>query len=235
MPAKILIVSDAPSIQALNVSGLEDEGHRVLSADGERSAMALIETSAPDVLIVARDLAVMSGTDFTRTLRFAEKTRALPILMFGPPGNVRDKLSALDAGADDYLTTPFSTSALRTRMKAVLRRRAPRMSEDCVDVNGLRVNPVQHRAYCGERGLALGATLFRLLHFLMTHQDRIFSRRDLLDQVWGGHAFASERTVDVQVRRLRSALEATGHDRLIKSIRGAGYCFSARPKAQIAR
>ena len=141
-----------------------------------------------------------------------------------------DKVAGLDAGADDYLTKPFSPRELQARIKAVLRRRAPQMTEDCVEIDGLRVDPVSHRVHGGGKPIDLGPTEFRLLHFLMTHTERVHSRGQLLDQVWGDHVFVEERTVDVHIRRLRASLEATGHDRLIQTVRGSGYRLSAQPE-----
>ena len=139
-----------------------------------------------------------------------------------------DKVSGLEAGADDYLTKPFSPRELQARIKAVLRRRAPQMTEDCVDVEGLRIDPVTHRVTGNGKPIDLGPTEFRLLHFFMTHIERVHTRAQLLDQVWGDHIFVEERTVDVHIRRLRASLEATGHDRLIQTVRGTGYRFSAQ-------
>ena len=139
-----------------------------------------------------------------------------------------DKVSGLDAGADDYLTKPFSPRELQARIKAVLRRRAPQMTEDSVEIAGLRIDPVTHRVSGNNQALELGPTEFRLLHFFMTHAERVHSRTMLLDQVWGDHVFVEERTVDVHIRRLRAALEASGHDRLIQTVRGTGYRFSAQ-------
>ena len=137
-----------------------------------------------------------------------------------------DKVSGLEAGADDYLTKPFSPRELQARIKAVLRRRAPQMTEDCVDVEGLRIDPVTHRVTGNGKPIDLGPTEFRLLHFFLFHAERVHTRAQLLDQVWGDHVFVEERTVDVHIRRLRAALESSGHDRLIQTVRGTGYRFS---------
>src|ERR1051326_7589803 len=144
-------------------------------------------------------------------------------------GGEAQKIAGLEAGADDYVTKPFSVRELLARIKAVLRRRAPQMTDDPVEISGLRLDPGTRRVFGGPRPLALGPSEFRLLHFLMTHAERVHSRTQLLDQVWGDHVFVEERTVDVHIRRLRKALEPSGHDRLIETVRGSGYRFSANP------
>ena len=141
-------------------------------------------------------------------------------------GEEHDKIAGLDAGADDYLTKPFSPRELLARIKAVLRRRAPQMTSEIIEIEGLRVDPVTHRVSGNGEALDLGPTEFRLLHFFMTHAERVHTRAQLLDQVWGDHVFVEERTVDVHIRRLRAALESSGHDRLIQTVRGTGYRFS---------
>jgi len=151
----------------------------------------------------------------------------VPIIMLTARADESDKLTGLDTGADDYITKPFSPRELNARIKAVLRRRAPQATDDAVEAGGLRLDPLSHRVSGDGRPLALGPTEFRLLHFLMTHAERVYSRAQLLDQVWGDHVFVEERTVDVHIRRLRKALEDTEHDRLIETVRGAGYRFSA--------
>ena len=147
----------------------------------------------------------------------------MPILMLTARAMEHDKLSGLEAGADDYLTKPFSPKELAARIKAVLRRRAPQLSGDAVELEGLRLDPASRRVTTKDGKLELSPSEFRLLHFLMTHPGRIYSRAQLLDQVWGDHVFIEERTVDVHIRRLRKALEPTGHDRLIDTVRGSGY------------
>jgi two-component system phosphate regulon response regulator PhoB len=171
----------------------------------------------------------MSGVSLARQLRQEERTRQIPIIMLTARGGEADKIAGLEAGADDYVTKPFSVRELLARIKAVLRRRAPQMTDDPVEVSGLRLDPGTRRVFGGPRPLALGPSEFRLLHFLMTHAERVHSRTQLLDQVWGDHVFVEERTVDVHIRRLRKALEPSGHDRLIETVRGSGYRFSANP------
>jgi two-component system phosphate regulon response regulator PhoB len=169
----------------------------------------------------------MSGIQYARRLRGEERTRDLPIIMLTARSEEHDKIAGLEAGADDYLTKPFSPRELLARIKAVLRRRAPQMTEDIIEIEGLRLDPVTHRIFGDGNPLDLGPTEFRLLHFFMTHTERVHSRTQLLDQVWGDHVFVEERTVDVHIRRLRASLEQSGHDRLIQTVRGSGYRFSA--------
>jgi two-component system phosphate regulon response regulator PhoB len=229
MPATILVVEDEPAIQELISAALQHAGHRVMRAYAAEDAVPLVNGTLPDVVLLDWMLPGMSGIQYARKLRNDERTRDLPIIMLTARGEEQDKVAGLESGADDYLTKPFSPRELVARIKAVLRRRAPQMTEDCVDVEGLRVDPVTHRVTGNGRQLELGPTEFRLLHFFMTHQERVFNRTMLLDQVWGDHVFVEERTVDVHIRRLRAVLEATGHDRLIQTVRGSGYRFSALP------
>ena len=229
MPATILVVEDEPAIQELIAATLQHAGHRVMRAYSAEEGLQQINGTLPDVVLLDWMLPGMSGIQYARKLRSDERTQDLPIIMLTARGEEQDKVAGLDAGADDYLTKPFSPRELVARIKAVLRRRAPQMTEDCVEVEGLRVDPVTHRVSGSGRLLDLGPTEFRLLHFFMTHQERVFNRTMLLDQVWGDHVFVEERTVDVHIRRLRAALETTGHDRLIQTVRGSGYRFSAQP------
>ena len=229
MPATILVVEDEPAIQELIAAALQHAGHRVMRAFSAEEAAGLVNATLPDMALIDWMLPGMSGLQYARRLRGDERTRDLPIILLTARGEEQDKVAGLEAGADDYLTKPFSPRELAARIKAVLRRRAPQMTEDCVEVDGLRVDPATHRVSGNGRQLELGPTEFRLLHFFMTHPERVFNRTLLLDQVWGDHVFVEERTVDVHIRRLRAVLEATGHDRLIQTVRGSGYRFSALP------
>ena len=229
MPATILVVEDEPAIQELIAAALQHAGHRVMRAFSAEEAAGLVNATLPDMALIDWMLPGMSGIQYARRLRGDERTRDLPIILLTARGEEQDKVAGLEAGADDYLTKPFSPRELVARIKAVLRRRAPQMTEDCVEVEGLRVDPATHRVTGNGRPLELGPTEFRLLHFFMTHPERVFNRTLLLDQVWGDHVFVEERTVDVHIRRLRAVLEATGHDRLIQTVRGSGYRFSALP------
>jgi two-component system, OmpR family, phosphate regulon response regulator PhoB len=223
MSATVLVVEDEPQIQELVAINLEHLGHRVLRAASAEEAETSIRAVLPDVVVLDWMLPGESGLSFARRLRADERTRDLPILMLTARAMEQDKISGLEAGADDYLTKPFSPKELAARIKAVLRRRAPQLSGDAVELEGLRLDPATHRVSAGEQRLALSPAEFRLLHFLLTHPGRVYSRAQLLDQVWGDHVYVDERTVDVHIRRLRKALEPTGHDRLIDTIRGAGY------------
>jgi two-component system, OmpR family, phosphate regulon response regulator PhoB len=227
MSATILVVEDEPSIQELIAASLQHAGHRVLCADSAEQAAHRVNEALPDVVLLDWMLPGMSGIQYARRLRSDERTRDLPIIMLTARSEEHDKIAGLEAGADDYLAKPFSPRELLARIKAVLRRRAPQMTEDMVEVDGLRLDPLTHRVSGAGRSLDLGPTEFRLLHFFMTHPERVHSRALLLDQVWGDHVFVEERTVDVHIRRLRAALEASGHDRLIQTVRGSGYRFSA--------
>jgi two-component system phosphate regulon response regulator PhoB len=168
-----------------------------------------------------------SGIEFAKRLRADERTRAIPIIMLTARTEERDKINALDTGADDYITKPFSPREMIARIRAVLRRRAPQMTDDPVTISGLTLDPSTHRVSGDGIQVALGPTEFRLLHYLMTHPERVHSRSQLLDQVWGDHVFVEERTVDVHIRRLRKALEPAGKAELIQTVRGAGYRLSA--------
>jgi two-component system phosphate regulon response regulator PhoB len=193
---------------------------RALSA-GE--ADASIRAVRPDLIVLDWMLPDLAGTALARKLRADARSRGIPIIMLTARAQERDKVEGLEAGADDYITKPFSPKELLARIKAVLRRRAPQHTDDSIEVAGLRLDPAAHRVFGGVVDVHLGPTEFKLLHFLMTHPDRVHTRTQLLDQVWGDHVFVEERTVDVHIRRLRQALEPTGHDQLIDTVRGVGY------------
>jgi len=223
MSATILVVEDELQIQELVAVNLEHAGHRVRRAATAGEAETSIREELPDVLILDWMLPDESGLSLTRRLRENERTRSLPILMLTARAMEQDKISGLEAGADDYLTKPFSPKELAARIKAVLRRRAPQLADDVVEIDGLRLDPAAKRVTAAGKAVELAPTEFRLLHFFMTHPDRIYSRAQALDLVWGDHIFIEERTVDVHIRRLRKALEPSGHDRLIDTVRGSGY------------
>jgi len=227
MAATILVVEDEPAIQELIAYNLKQAGHQPLRADNAEQAMNLVQNALPDLVLLDWMLPGQSGIDFARRLRNDRRTRTVPIIMLTARTDEQDKLTGLDTGADDYITKPFSPRELNARIKAVLRRRAPQMTDDVVQLGGLKLDPSSHRISGNGEPVILGPTEFRLLHFMMTHPERVHSRTQLLDQVWGDHVFVEERTVDVHIRRLRKALEPTDLDRLVQTVRGTGYRFSA--------
>lgn len=228
MSSTILVVEDEPAIQELVAVNLSFAGHKVLRAYDAAQAETLIRAELPDLIILDWMLPGTSGLAMARKLRADERTRHVPVIMLTAKGAEQDKVDGLEAGADDYVTKPFSPKELMARIKAVLRRRAPQLTDDLIAVEGLTLDPVAHRLSGGGRTLPIGPTEFRLLHFFMTHPERVFSRGQLLDQVWGDHVFVEERTVDVHIRRLRKALAPSGHDTLVETVRGSGYRFTGR-------
>lgn len=227
MASTVLIVEDEETILELLAVNLEHAGHAVWRAGSAEEAERRIRAALPDVVLLDWMLPGESGLAFARRLRADRRTRSVPIIMLTARAEEGDKIAGLEAGADDYVTKPFSPKELVARIKAVLRRRAPQATDDAVEIAGLRLDPAAHRASAGGASLDLGPTEFRLLHFLMTHAERIYTREQLLDAVWGDHVFLDERTVDVHIRRLRQALEPSGHDRLIRTVRGSGYGLRA--------
>lgn len=227
MPANILLVEDEPAIQELIAFNLSQAGHHVMRADSAEIAQNIVRNALPDLILLDWMLPGMTGIDFAKKLRSEERTRQIPLIMLTARSDEQDKVIGLETGADDYITKPFSPRELQARIKAVLRRRAPQITDDTVEVQGLRLDPATHRVTGNSETIDLGPTEFRLLHFFMTHPERVHSRAQLLDHVWGDHVFVEERTVDVHIRRLRSALESTNFDRLIQTVRGTGYRLSA--------
>ncbi|MEO8410230.1 MAG: phosphate regulon transcriptional regulator PhoB [Propionivibrio sp.] len=227
MTPTILVVEDEPAIQELIVVNLKHAGFLVLRVDSAEEAASAIRSALPDLLILDWMLPGQSGVALAKKLRADERTRELPIIMLTARVHEEDKVQGLDAGADDYVTKPFSPKELVARVRAVLRRRAPHLAGELVEVGDLALNPATHRVLAGGRAVELGPTEFRLLCFFMTHPERVYSRGQLLDEVWGDHVFIEERTVDVHIRRLRAALEPTGHDERIETVRGTGYRFRA--------
>lgn len=227
MPASILIVEDEPAIQEVLKFNLGLHGHEAVAAGDAESALRLLHGPLPDLILLDWMLPGLSGVDLAKRLRADPRLKDIPIIMLTARAEERDKVLGLEIGADDYITKPFSPRELMARIKAVLRRRAPEIGDDLVAIGDLRLDPASHRVRGGDTPIDLGPTEFRLLHFLMTHPERVYSRSQLLDHVWGDHVFVEERTVDVHIRRLRGALEATGHDSLIQTVRGAGYRLSA--------
>ncbi len=225
---RILVVEDEQPIRDLIAFGLRRAGFQVAMAGHSQAALASIGDQRPDLILVDWMLPDTSGLELTRQLRRDANTRDIPIMMLTARADEADKVAGLEGGADDYVTKPFSARELVARILAVLRRSAPAGVEERIAVDGLTLDQAGHRVLAGERTVSLGPTEYRLLAFLMSHPDRVYSRSQLLDRVWGGNVYVEERTVDVHIRRLRKALEPGGHDRLVQTVRGAGYRFSAR-------
>ncbi|MFM9817687.1 UNVERIFIED_CONTAM: phosphate regulon transcriptional regulator PhoB [Spiribacter pallidus] len=225
--ATILLVEDEEAIREMVAMALARAGYRVRHAESAEDADAAMRLSQPDLVLLDWMLPGESGIDFARRLKRDRATREVPIILLTARGEEGDRIRGLDAGADDYVPKPFSPRELVARIKAVLRRVQPTAADQPVEVRGLRLDPVSHRITGHGQALAMGPTEFRLLHFLMTHPDRVFNRAQLLDNVWGANVYVEERTVDVHVRRLRKALAISGHEDLVQTVRGAGYRFSA--------
>ena len=228
MSTTILVVEDEPAIQELISVNLSFAGHKVLRAFDAEQAQTLIRAELPDLILLDWMLPGASGITLAKKLRADERTRQVPVIMLTAKGAENDKIEGLEAGADDYITKPFSPKELMARIKAVLRRRAPQLTDDVIQIGTLKLDPATHRITGNGLSLTVGPTEFRLLHFFMTHTERVFSRAQLLDQVWGDHVFVEERTVDVHIRRLRKALEPSGHENHIETVRGAGYRFAVQ-------
>ena len=221
--SRVLVVEDESAIAELISINLRHAGYEVVIASTADQAQIEVDGVLPDLIVLDWMLPGQSGLVLAKRWRGQARTRELPIIMLTARAEEGDKISGLDAGADDYLTKPFSTNELLARIRAVLRRKAPEALDTAVDVAGLKLDPSTRRVSRDDREVRIGPTEFRLLHFLMTHPERVHSRAQLLDRVWGDHVFIEERTVDVHVKRLREALEPVGCSRMIETVRGAGY------------
>ncbi len=221
--SRILVVEDEPAIAELISINLRHAGFEVTVAGDAEQAQAAVDGVLPSLVVLDWMLPGQSGHALARQWRGQPRTRELPIIMLTARPEEADKVSGLDAGADDYLTKPFSASELLARIRAVLRRRAPDALDSAVEVGLLTINPATRRVISQGREVKIGATEFKLLHFLMTHPERVHSRAQLLDRVWGDHVFIEERTVDVHVKRLRESLSSVACQHMIETVRGAGY------------
>ena len=222
----VLVVEDEEAIAELIAINLRHSGFQVEIAVNAERALAAVDRVLPDLAIIDWMLPGQSGLGLAKRWRSQARTRELPMIMLTARADEADKIAGLDAGADDYLTKPFSTNELMARIRAVLRRKAPEALDSVVIAGGLRLDPATRRVSRNEREVKLGPTEFRLLHFLMTHPERVHSRAQLLDRVWGDHVFIEERTVDVHVKRLREALSPVQCAGMIETVRGAGYRLS---------
>jgi two-component system phosphate regulon response regulator PhoB len=225
MAARILVVEDEPAVQELIRYTLEQAGMEALAAASAEDALSSLNDELPDAVLIDWMLPNKSGLALARELRESSRTAELPLILVTARGEEADRVKGLDQGADDYVVKPFSPRELVARIQAVLRRRAPHASDATLSVGGLTLSPVSHEVTLNGAPVTLGPTEFRLLNFFLAHPERVYSRTQLLDQVWGDHVFIEERTVDVHIRRLRLALGDDGES-LIKTVRGAGYKLS---------
>jgi two-component system, OmpR family, phosphate regulon response regulator PhoB len=228
MQKYILIVEDEAAIRDMLAMSLQRAGYDTGQAADTNAAQRSIAERVPDLILLDWMLPGQSGIEFARRLRRDDLTRQVPIIMLTARGEENDKVSGLDSGVDDYVIKPFSTRELVARIKAVVRRAQGTVEESVLEAAGLRIDGAAHRVFANGQPVSLGPTEYRLLHFFMTHPERVYSRTQLLDHVWGGTVYVEERTVDVQIRRLRKALEPSGLEDLIQTVRSAGYRFSVQ-------
>lgn len=226
MPA-ILVVEDEPAIAELIAVNLRHNGFRPTWAMDSVSAQRELDAALPDLILLDWMLPGESGLSLAKRWRANERTKAIPLIMLTARGDEADRVAGLDAGADDYIAKPFSTKELLARVRAVLRRHSPEQTGEAIVIAGLSLDSATHRVSFGQQALKLGPTEFKLLHYLMGHAERVHSRGQLLDKVWGDHVYIEERTVDVHVKRLREALGAAGT--MVETVRGAGYRLTAKP------
>jgi two-component system phosphate regulon response regulator PhoB len=224
---RVLIVEDEPAIRDMVAFALRKAGMEAVHAGDARSAQTAIGDKVPDLILLDWMLPGMTGIDLARRLRRDDLTRDIPIIMLTARGEETDRVNGLDAGVDDYVVKPFSARELVARIRAVMRRTHGEDAEGVIEIAGLRIDSAAHRVFAGEQTVPIGPTEYRLLHFFMTHPERVYSRSQLLDHVWGGGVYVEERTVDVHIRRLRMTLAPHEKDGLVQTVRGAGYRFSA--------
>lgn len=227
--SRVLVVEDEAAIAELISLNLRHAGFEVTVAGDADLAQHEIDRVLPDLILLDWMLPGTTGLSLARRWRGQQRTRDVPVIMLTARSEESDKVAGLDAGADDYLTKPFSTQELMARVRAVLRRRAPQALDAAVDAAGLCLDPSTRRVTCDGRDVKLGPTEFKLLHFFMTHPERVHARSQLLDRVWGDHVFIEERTVDVHVKRLRESLSSVQRAGMIETVRGAGYRFTQKP------
>lgn len=227
MQKRILIVDDEPAIREMVAYALRKSDFEPLHAGDARQAQTAIAERVPDLILLDWMLPGTSGIELARRWRRDELTRAIPIIMLTARGEENDRVGGLDAGVDDYVVKPFSSRELLARIRAVMRRSREDDEDGSITVGGLRIDGAAHRVYAAGEPVNIGPTEYRLLHFFMTHAERVYSRSQLLDHVWGTSAYVEERTIDVHIRRLRMTLEPSGLDAMVQTVRGAGYRFSA--------
>jgi two-component system phosphate regulon response regulator PhoB len=227
MMPTILVVEDEPAILELLKVNLVDAGYEVQAAPDAETANSLLKESLPDLLLLDWMLPGQSGLAFAKQLRVNARTKELPVIMVTARTDEADRVAGLEAWVDDYVTKPFSPRELKARIKSVLRRRAPEAAQEPLVAGTLKLDPATHRVTADGRPVPMGPTEFRLLRFLLARPERVHSRAQLLDQVWGDQVYIEERTVDVHIRRLRLALEPFDLASLIETVRGSGYRLSA--------
>jgi len=225
---RILIVEDEKPIRDMIAFGLKRAGFEVLEAQDCATAQACVADHFPDLMLVDWMLPDTSGLELTRWMKRKADTREVPIIMLTARAEEQDKIRGLEGGADDYVTKPFSARELLARINAVLRRSNGSSEDEQLNAEGLVLDRASHRVRADDIEVSLGPTEFRLLSFFMAHPERVYSRSQLLDRVWGGNVYVEDRTVDVHIRRLRKALEPKAYDRFIQTVRGAGYRFSTQ-------
>ena len=228
---KILIVDDESAIRDMLRVALEMAEYQVMEASNAQDAHSLVIDKKPDLILLDWMMPGTSGIELARRLKRDEVTANIPIIMLTAKGEEDNKIQGLEVGADDYISKPFSPRELVARLKAVLRRADPPINSAPISVQGLSLDPASHRVTINNQSVEMGPTEYRLLEFFLTHQERAYTRSQLLDHVWGGNVYVEERTVDVHIRRLRKALTIDGHEELIQTVRGTGYRFSTRIEA----
>ncbi|WP_372882606.1 phosphate regulon transcriptional regulator PhoB [Psychromonas sp.] len=226
MASRILVVEDEVAIRDMLCFVLDQHGYECIEADTYQGALNQLREPYPDLILLDWMFPGGSGIKLLNHLKQGEILRQIPVVMLTARGEEQDKVKGLESGADDYVTKPFSPKELMARLKSVLRRVNPTSLDDVLTCNSLSLDPVSHRVSLADEALNMGPTEFKLLHFFMTHQDRVYSREQLLNNVWGTNVYVEDRTVDVHIRRLRKAL--ADHGNLIQTVRGAGYRFSNR-------
>ncbi|MDP7591325.1 MAG: phosphate regulon transcriptional regulator PhoB [Litorilituus sp.] len=231
MSGYILVVEDETPIREMITFVLEQNGFNSVEASDIKEAKENIVEPFPDLILLDWMLPGGTGVKLAQSLKQDEFTRNIPIIMLTARADEDDKVKGLDAGVDDYVTKPFSPKELIARIKAVMRRVSPTSLAEKVEFHGLKLDPVSHLVTINNQSVDLGPTEFRLLHFFMTHTERVYSREQLLDNVWGTNVYVEDRTVDVHIRRLRKAISGAGHEEFIQTVRGAGYRFSGKVKA----
>ena len=222
----ILLVEDEAAIREMVELALSRAGFEMRAVADASQAERAIEQERPDLILLDWMLPGVSGLDFVRKLRRGDSTRDIPVVMLTARGEEGDRLSGFDAGADDYVVKPFSVKELMARIRAVLKRTTPAGDDDPIEIGGLRLDPASHRVTARGGIIRIGPTEFRMLHFFMGHPERVFTRGQLLDRIWGSNVYIEERTVDVHIRRLRKALSEHGFDRFVQTVHGTGYRFS---------